>query len=1509
MPKACLVVVAVAIVLAAFVVAIQGNEVGDQQTILQQTAANITAQKQLNAGTIGVTLAGHIDFVFHKNSLAVSLLNVTINNNELVIWAKTTVWNGATAVVTFTFFFATQTTTDLQMQLQLQVTGLALPALYSTLYASGGKSQLALLSQLKANSTSDIDFVYSTMVFNNHQPGVTLSTTTTFAATSFSSSPASPSLLQAFRTLQPNATAGSTTLATHVYVRNEHIFELRVSESSSAGFALASDLRCGTYSIDVNVVDDTVDILLAGEFTLTLNSQSVQFAVSSTWASTEKHFTFTGILQNTWNNAFGFPWLSLTSATVNVNVGPAAAVDGIKFTAAGLVSLGTNSPLPASITVDADGTGDFLISIANVPFTGAQFGAMYSAITRQSQFPSILSEITGGQVSIAISNYDSGTVKKGLTISSQVTIASGGAVAKALSVLLPSASTHTYELDLYLPIFSGPTGSIAVTFKETGSFAIGNSVSVADYKLLVTVPESDLSSSGFLLSAELAVAVQRQTTPVLFDIATSWQQAQPSQITFTGSLQSTWVRPFGVSWVNISSAQVQLVAQIGSAPTVLDVTASGNVLWGGSVSRTSFTIDVNPSTGAFLVSASGIPFGDSNTHYGNVYSAVTGATAPSVLSQLESASGTVGFSLATYASGSVQAGFTFTADVTLAASSQLSDAARAIDSAQATRKYGLSLYVPVYSQQPRDVSFSLTETGAIALSEAVTLNSYSLKVAVQQGGQAFTLNAATEASIVVKQQSTPIVFDLTGQWQSSLKQFQFTGALKSGSTWNNPFGLNWMTISAATVSMTVGASKPLDIFTITATTDFSFSPSSNTQVQITVKGDGNVLFSVNNIPLGSLAVLFITITQGATVPHVFLGLNVAGTISFSVATYASGTVQKGFTLTSAITLAEGPLLTVAKDLNPNAADSKSYKVSFFAPIFGPAPAYDVQISVTETGSFQIGVITCESYTITATVSSGQAAFTVSTVLSIPLPRQINPIRVSVSGGWQEQTGANLKGALIGTWDHPFGATWLTITSAQASLAIKGGSLFSLSFSGSGTIGTATENVAASYTISVAGQTFSLSTTIDAKWSFSDFVKLVTGTEFELIKDAKLADSAKFSVTLASSSGLTIGAEATLQGGLLAHIQALDPKSGTINGALVFSLTVNIPVFTNPADVTLSLSVSDPISFTRNFAYESMNVSITVEPLAVSASLDFQATFAKNPTLNFVVGGSITSDGSYTFTGEMVGTWANPFGLRYFDLSNVIIEIGVNPALCPVDACFADIGLGCEMQIGTKTIKFDGNAAAPDFENLYLAGSITGSDGMALTVMDVVSEWNAMFPSFAIPAAAVPQGWGIVNSGFFFAPVNGHFGNIYYSAGFGVTGGIRVIDIDLELSVNCTDTTADWCNFAFHVDVDLDAYTKFIKKQLKVAGYEPYTFDEAYALGIDTSGPSADNPRLVVFRVNSVELTQWSISNIAHNAQPHWSVDIEVFSKTHNLSFDTEMQWLSGSFEQYFKQWLAYLFHV
>lgn len=63
------------------------------------------------------------------------------------------------------------------------------------------------------------------------------------------------------------------------------------------------------------------------------------------------------------------------------------------------------------------------------------------------------------------------------------------------------------------------------------------------------------------------------------------------------------------------------------------------------------------------------------------------------------------------------------------------------------------------------------------------------------------------------------------------------------------------------------------------------------------------------------------------------------------------------------------------------------------------------------------------------------------------------------------------------------------------------------------------------------------------------------------------------------------------------------------------------------------------------------------PFSLALDTKLRAEFNKNPVLYFELNGSFKEDGSTLLWGAMEGTWENPFGIKGFALSDVILELG------------------------------------------------------------------------------------------------------------------------------------------------------------------------------------------------------------------------------------------------------------
>jgi len=342
--------------------------------------------------------------------------------------------------------------------------------------------------------------------------------------------------------------------------------------------------------------------------------------------------------------------------------------------------------------------------------------------------------------------------------------------------------------------------------------------------------------------------------------------------------------------------------------------------------------------------------------------------------------------------------------------------------------------------------------------------------------------------------------------------------------------------------------------------------------------------------------------------------------------------------------------------------------------------------------------------------------------------------------------------------------------------------------------------------------------------------------------------------------------------------------------LDFDIRVNFPIFTsNPEDVSLTITWAEEIELTNYLYFESLSFEVAI-PLSVGLDVKLKALFHNNPTLYFDVAGTYKSDNTLLMSGAMEGTWVDPFGIKGFDLSNVIIQFGFNPELCFLDGCISDYGLGAELAFNDKVVQFDGNVAAPDFWDIFLFGSFSSNptNPPMLAVLDVVTEWNKINPNSIVPTTNLSPDWGITSASFYFAPDDGTFGPLTYKQGFGISGNIILLDMDLYLSLNCTDGNGFSCNFAFDVSFDLGKFTKMIENELT------FYYGKEAVQGF-------------IFGVKQVSISDWSQQKTSQGTDPRWNIGIEVFGSMHNLDFRMPQYSFQQSFHSFFSTWLKSIF--
>jgi len=269
---------------------------------------------------------------------------------------------------------------------------------------------------------------------------------------------------------------------------------------------------------------------------------------------------------------------------------------------------------------------------------------------------------------------------------------------------------------------------------------------------------------------------------------------------------------------------------------------------------------------------------------------------------------------------------------------------------------------------------------------------------------------------------------------------------------------------------------------------------------------------------------------------------------------------------------------------------------------------------------------------------------------------------------------------------------------------------------------------------------------------------------------------------------------------------------------------------------------------------------------------------------FELNGSFKEDGSMIMWGAMEGTWENPFGIKGFSLSNVILELGFNPASCAYTACISDLGFGVDMDFATAVIKYDGNAAIPDFWDIYLAGSYTNKN-INLPVVGVINEWNTINPSMPVSSAGIPPAWGLEEVAFYFAPIDGQFGPIHYTRGFGITGGIIILDMNIFISLNCTDDFGFTCNFAFDVNIPPGQFYDLLRHEVTLMYPDEIT----------------------IFKLDYVKLSSWTQRHVANGANPHFELGLDILNNKKSVDVHVPQEELGGSFHDFFIKWIKHLF--
>lgn len=1107
--------------------------------------------------------------------------------------------------------------------------------------------------------------------------------------------------------------------------------------------------------------------------------------------------------------------------------------------------------------------------------------------------PRWLSEITASQtVEFVICTASGSTLgKQGVTLEADVTIING-TLLEAIKRLKPSATGLDVDASLYIPMFGGDPSDISMDLKATGgSYSLSKNIEVVSLEIDVTLPES------IEIIAGLQITLHPNGQEEVVSATVSANFVNSGTFTLEGDITSNWSHPFGIKWLTITSAECKIVFQ-GLSLQSLSINAVGSVTW--SPRQANFIISISgDDLEDILLAAENIPC---DKTVDRVYSDITGKSIPQILKEVQ-LTGNADFAISTYDGPQFQKGFTFEIDATVTQGNIIKAIQHLVKNVTSTTwTYDFSLYVTIFGGSPDRIEAALVENGPYQVTKSISGNEFVLDLNLNTENPQLTLTADLTAKVRGNQ---TVQFQAYADVSGGNEQVEFKGTLQSD--WVAPLGQKWITIkTGGDIDLVLGGD---DYGQLSIHADCLVDFYSTTQ-PVTVDGQiggedlADDYFKLSNFPVTKQTItLMYQHVFHKTPPAILNEMNPQGTAMISLSTY-DGPVQEGFTFETVVTITDnGDLWKASKYLNPNPSQLNFDFYFYAGHLF--SENWEVDIKLTEQGAFKMTkTITCESYSMNFDLSDAPD-IQLAVDLSIVVKRQPDPLGVSVTADFNAGAESLSFTGSITNWEHPFGRQWLNITTASVSFVLSASAgVESLDFSGSGvfrfngkTVQYGSGTISVSFNNDFTDATLTVSLT--DQWTIYEISKDVLGNEpSELVKDIEVNDQVSMSFSLSTSMGVTLSVSAQVTGGLQSTFKKYnywwDHPGNT------FSVSVSLPIFSsNPLGISIALTYSGQnITISKHIWFDALTFSLTVEPFAVSITSTFFTEFNKNPITTYQVSGSFQSDLSFLGWGAMEGVWRDPFGIKGFNLSNVILEIGFNPSDCATSACISDLGFGAEMFFIHDTIQFDGNAAFPDFWDVFLFGSFKkneNSNGLlalpdasgSLAILDIANEWTLVNPSKPVNTKGIPKDWSLQEASFYFAPIDGTFGPIHYAAGFGITGTMTIVGITVSGSVNCTDGAGFNCDFAFHCALTPSQLWEAIKHALVEDGSTTDSFD--------------------FFDVHSVSLTNWSEKNSAASVHPRWQIAMTVWDKSHNLDFDTPQAELSNPFKDFYDKYIKHLF--
>ena len=268
----------------------------------------------------------------------------------------------------------------------------------------------------------------------------------------------------------------------------------------------------------------------------------------------------------------------------------------------------------------------------------------------------------------------------------------------------------------------------------------------------------------------------------------------------------------------------------------------------------------------------------------------------------------------------------------------------------------------------------------------------------------------------------------------------------------------------------------------------------------------------------------------------------------------------------------------------------------------------------------------------------------------------------------------------------------------------------------------------------------------------------------------------------------------------------------------FVATLGIPIFDeeDPFAALLILESTLQFQLTKNIrtARNKLKIHLVDMPPSVEVILGIIVSFDNNPDIEFRVLGQFFASGTIVLAGEMIGMWENAFGISGFNIGNAAISVGFSPT-------FVSIGIGCQLDIGSKTIVFHGRVAFPDLTNVFLLASLKANDGsgIAISFREIGEFWNYLMPKgiMQLDTESIPEDWGLLDTSFYLSGRGGRLLGKKYPPGFSFDSGIKVFGIKLKMHMSVHWVKLGFAtipNFAFDFYLNLEEFYPLVEAKLR-----------------------------------------------------------------------------------------------